>query len=142
MKKILFILPIIFLTLSCSNETLQGYLTVECTKTDNFNNTINTNIISIKHKDNVISNIKYSYKYETEDLYALDSYKQSLISESNKYKNEFINITNKEENNSFEIIYDIDVSKIDDELKEELDLEELSSNQVKKLEKEGYSCGR
>ncbi len=140
MKKILFILPITFLIIltGCSNETLQGYLTVECTKTDNFNNTINTNTISIKHKDNVISNIKYSYKYETEDSYALDSYKQSLISESNKYKN--INISKNEKDNSFEIVYDIDVSNIDDDVKKELDLEELSSNQVKKLEKQGYSC--
>ena len=140
MKKIILsILLIVFFT-ACSNETMQGYLTVECVKIDNFNNTKNTNTISIKHKDNVVTNMKYSYKYETEDSYALDAYKQSLITDSNKYKNTSVIISNNEISNSFEMIYDIDISNIENSIKKELDIEELSNNQIKKLEKEGYSC--
>lgn len=137
MKKIILLITLIFLS-ACSNETMQGYLTVDCIKEDNFNQTKNINTISVKHKDNNVVNIKYSYKYETEDKFSLDSYKKSLISESNKYKN--IQITQNEKTDSFEIIYDINIESINDEIKKDFDITDLASNQIKKLESKGYSC--
>ena len=133
MKKIILFITLIFLS-ACSNETMQGYLTVNCIKEDNFNQTKNINTISVKHKDNNVVNIKYSYKYETEDKFSLDSYKKSLISESNQYKNKNIQITQNEKTNSFEIIYDINIETINDEIKKDFDITDLASNQIKKLE--------
>ena len=139
MKKIILFVILMFMT-ACSNETMQGYLTVECVKEDSYNNVKNVNTVTIKHKDNDIVNIKYSYKYETEQSYILDSYKQSLISESNKYTSENISINNNEENNYFEMIYDIDVSVINDIVKQDFEIQDLASNQIKLLEQKGYSC--
>lgn len=136
MKKIL-LLMVLFLT-ACSSEAMKGYLTVKCVKEDEFNDTKNTNTITIKHKDNNITNIEISYKYETTNKYTLDSYKQSLISESRKYKN--VEIEKNENKSSFELIYKIDYSNTTNEIKQEFNLEELESNQVKNLEKKGYSC--
>lgn len=139
MKKIILFAVLMFM-IACSNETMQGYLTVDCVKEDSYNNVKNVNNVTIKHKDNNIVNIKYSYKYETEQSYILDSYKQSLISESNKYTSENISINNNEENNYFEMIYDIDVSVINDTVKQDFEIQDLASNQIKLLEQKGYSC--
>ena len=137
MKKIILFAVLMFM-IACSNETMQGYLTVDCVKEDSYNNVKNVNNVTIKHKDNNIVNIKYSYKYETEQSYILD--KQSLISESNKYTSENISINNNEENNYFEMIYDIDVSVINDTVKQDFEIQDLASNQIKLLEQKGYSC--
>lgn len=138
MKKIIAFL-VVFLT-ACSSETMKGYLTVNCIKEDHYNETININTISIKHKDNNIVNIKYSYKYEVSDKNILDSYKQSLISESNKYKDKNIKISQEEKTNSFEIIYDIEIPDVTEEIGKEFDIDSLASNEIKKLEEKGYSC--
>ena len=55
-----------------------------------------------------------------------------------KYKN--VEIEKNENKSSFELIYKIDYSNTTNEIKQEFNLEELESNQVKNLEKQGYSC--
>ncbi|MCM1371089.1 MAG: hypothetical protein NC181_04310 [Clostridium sp.] len=141
MKKIIISILMLFLAgCGCNKEALKGYITVECIKTNDYKEVIDISKVIIKHKDNNITNIIYSYKYETQNRVILDSYKQSLISQSNQYKNDGILISNNDLSNSFEMIYDIDVTKVNDNIKEDFDVEDIASTKINKLEREGYSC--
>lgn len=138
MKKVILLFLIVIFT-GCFGETGKGYLNVTCTKEETANGITSTFITKIKHKSDDIVSMSISYKYETENKNELDALKQSLISESNLLKDK-LTITNNEDDNYYEIIYDIDYSKMDSEIKKHFYLEDLSSGQVKYYEKLGYSC--
>ena len=140
MKKVFIVLVFLIFLTSCSNETMQGYLTVKCEKKEVYNETTNINTVYIKHKDNNIVNLKYSYRYEVLNSAILNSYKQSLLSQANNYKNSSIIITNNEGDNYFDIIYEIDVLQATDEIKNQFDIQELASNQIRTYEEVGYIC--
>ena len=138
MKKFGLLILIICFT-GCFGETGQGYLNVTCSKEETTNKITSTFITKIKHKNDNIISLNISYKYETNNSNELNTLKQSLISESNILKDKLA-VTINEDNNYYEIIYDIDYSNLNEDIKSYFYLEDSSSKQVKYYEKLGYSC--
>lgn len=140
MKKIIFSLIFLLIFSGCTNDALNGYTTVTCTKEQTFNETKNTNKVEIRQKDNNVIDLTIHQLYETSSSSTLDAYKQSLIAQSNEYKDKNIEIASNQLSSSFEMIYKIKKENFTDEIIEKFKIEELASNQIRNYEKLGYSC--
>ncbi len=133
MKKYLILL--IFLLTGCFKDVAKGNLTNICTKTLKTENLSDTTIYEIKFKQDIISNIKLTKLYEGDSKII-----ESIIS-STEYQNKLYNVKIESEKSeeTYKIIYYLD-NNSDDKLKEQFNLLEERSKQVKKLEELGFKC--
>ena len=123
-------------------EVGSGYITKTCTKVTNSNNVEIIEEKVIKSKDNNIVTITFNNTITTDKVNStFKSIRNSYISELNDLNNKGLKTDkNEEQENTLKVSYEFDPSIISEELKEKYDFEELSHNQIKKYEEEGYEC--
>ena len=130
-----------------SDATYDGIKAFELnTNNENEKLTINQKEKEVKYAiETFYKTLANKFSYNGLDSNSLKDYTPALLFNlydgffiQSKYKN--VEIEKNENKSSFELIYKIDYSNTTNEIKQEFNLEELESNQVKNLEKQGYSC--
>ena len=134
MKKILSITLVLLLT-GCFGETGKGYITKNCQKQEHIGGINITQNIDLKSKEGIVTNLKITEKYETENN--IDTIKESKKSEKNLYNTiDGIEMTINE--NIF--IYEIDAINTTDFIKEKFNIKEEQHKMLKEYELQGYKC--
>lgn len=119
-----------------------GYITKTCIKFTTYDQVEVIEEKIIKSKDNNLVTVTFNNTITTEKLNStFKSIRNSYISEMNDLSNLGLNTEKNEEvENTFKVIYEFEISNISEELKNKYDFEELTHNQLKKYEEEGYEC--
>lgn len=123
-------------------EVGSGYITKTCTRIIDYENVQVIEEKVIKSKENNVVSITFNNTIRTDKANSnFKSIKNSYISELKDLNNLGIKTEQKEEvENVLTISYEFDQSLISETIKDKYDFEELSHNQIKKYEKEGYEC--
>lgn len=143
MKRLGLCLLVSFTLTGCFfGEVGSGYITKTCTKETSY---FDVNVIEdkiIKYKDNKVVSIIFNNTVKvdrTNDTFK--SIKNSYMSEKNSLSSLGIKTTEimnseTEYNESYEFVF----SSLNDELKSKYNFDDVSYNQIKKYEEEGYNC--
>lgn len=131
MKKIILIITAIILT-GCLGETGKGYITKQCTKTENINGLTKQTEVKIKSLKGNVELIEIIETYDKNlDLTSITNSKKS---EQNSYKNIKI------EMNENVFTYTIETKNLTEEEKEKYNVKKEQHQQVKTFENQGYTC--
>lgn len=142
-KKIFITLLSSILVSGCFfGEVGSGYITKTCTKVINYDEVEVTQEKVIKSKDNKVITITFNNTITTKKTNnTFKSIRNSYISELNDLTSLGLKTEKNEEvENNLKVSYEFEQSAISEELKDKYDFEELSHNQLKKYEEEGYEC--
>lgn len=144
MKKNIFItlLSSILVSGCFFGEVGSGYITKTCTKVIDYEDVQVIEEKIIKSKENNIASIIFKNTIKTEKQNnTFKSIKNSYISELNVLSDLGLKTEKNEDiENTLMVSYEFDQNLIGDDLKSKYDFEELTHNQIKKYEAEGYEC--
>jgi len=139
MKKIVVLTLLILLT-GCFSDTGKGYLTNTCTKEQTAGGLTDKSTYEIYFKEDEVINVRLTHQFEG-DNDDINSIKTSFKFQNNYLTNfQEIKMENNETDTSYTITYDIDMSKLTDEIKERFSLKKERSKLVLELKENDYTC--
>lgn len=140
MKKLIIMFTILFFITGCNNKKLKCFMEQAVSE----NNVSYTVIVNWQNRK--VSNTKFEFvtKFTGEYLEYIDDFKQQLLNDYINYDNKNgINVNVSKSDNAVNLIMNMDLSKMDNELKKELKINDGNSSykEVKlSLENLGYVC--
>ena len=134
MKKYLFLIGLISVSVmmtGCFGKEGKGVLNASCTKEEDSYNLKEVNTYEIEYFKGEISSIVLTKSFSGTDLSkTLDTYKKAYDT--------FDGVSSEIGDNK--IIYTFDMTKVNDEVRQIFKLKSNYNEQIKTLEKEGFTC--
>ncbi len=138
MRKLILILVLFLITGCASNEDFKKECFFE-NKSNNLSDRIS--MVIYYDSDDVVKNVSITRNFKTDDVSTLGNIKKSSLEYINRYGKENITVSvSKDSSSEYELKYNFDARKVDEDVLEEFNLRKNSIRMFQRFKRVNIEC--